>query len=597
MSTAEQPAPSLLGAADPSLAAIAQRMVDKQQGIQLVDIDGTQKYLAFVPLQEANWSVALVIPRDNIEAQLRPLNLMAIVVAGLTVTMIVVLWQVQSFEQAQLRKSKLAADVAKEAADAANRAKSQFLANMSHELRTPLNAILGFTQLLIRNTPSDSETSELAIIQRSGEHLLELVNDVLEMSKIEAGRVTLNETSFDLYLLLDTLEEMLQFRAESKGLQLIFNCSPDVPQYIRTDERKLRQVLLNLLGNAIKFTQTGRVILRVRSNSSPISPSAHPLTLYFDVEDTGPGIATDEIQQLFEAFFQTKIGQNSQQGTGLGLAISQQFVRLMGGEITVDSVVNQGTTFAFDIQVGLGDPAEIQVQQPARRVIGLAPNQPQYRILVADDRWVNRHLLLRLLEPIGFEVRDAENGQQAIALWEEWHPHLIWMDMRMPVMDGYEATRYIKSHLQGQATVIIAITASAFDEERAIVLSAGCNDFVRKPIWEETVFEKIAQYLGVRYLYEETDPADRQNAGIRVVNSRMNQVTSVLLSPASLQVMPASWTAQLHQAAMQLDEQQIFSLIAAIPPEHADIANALTDLVNRVRFDTIVDLSQPVGSP
>jgi GAF domain-containing protein/CheY-like chemotaxis protein len=517
---------------------------------------------------------------------------------------------------------------AKEAADAANRAKSEFLANMSHELRTPLNAILGFAQVMTRDsTLTPTQQEYLGIIARSGEHLLTLLNDVLEMSKIEAGRITLNETSFDLYRLLKSLEEMLQLKAASKGLQLIFNCNSDVPQYVRTDESKLRQVLINLLGNAIKFTGEGSVTLHVETlhatslhgtsvnqcvgagftdnvtqetdnltkpallgerNINPQSRIPNPQSLItFEVEDTGPGIAPAELDTLFEAFIQTETGRKSQEGTGLGLPISQQFVQLMGGTIAVSSVLGQGTTFRFTIKVNPAQAADIEIQQ-SKRAIGLAPNQPTYRILIADDKWESRVLLVNLIAPMGFEVQEAENGQQAVERWQSWQPHLIWMDMRMPVMDGYEATRRIRQSLQGQATVIIALTASVFDKQRSVVLSAGCDDFVSKPFQEEVIFEKMAQHLGVRYLYAEAEPLS---------------LTSPDTSPAPLQEtalqktlaqMPIEWLAQLHKAALSAREKVIIQLIAQIPEEQLSLAQTLTQWVNTLCFDRIVDLTQPL---
>ena len=479
-----------------------------------------------------------------------------------------------------------------EEAEAANRAKSEFLANMSHELRTPLNAILGFTQLMARHPSiSSSQLENLEIISRSGEHLLTLINDVLSMAKIEAGRTILNENSFDLYDLLNSLEEMLRLKAESKNLQLIFERSPEVPQYVQADESKLRQVLINLLGNAIKFTQTGNVMLRIVNCQESLVISKQKqqmtldqgqITLYFEVEDTGPGIALAQLEKLFKPFVQMEAGLKSHEGTGLGLTISRQFVRLMGGEIAVRSAVGRGTIFSFDIQVKPAVMLEVQTRQHYRRVIGLAPDQPQYRILVVEDKWENRQLLVKLLRSIGFQVGEAENGQQAVALWESWQPQLIWMDMRMPVMNGYEATRQIKAHLKGHATIIIALTASAFDEERAVILSAGCNDFVRKPLREEVIWEKMAQYLGVRYVYED---------GESVKDEKMS--SDFILEHASLQVMPPEWVVQLHMAALRTDEKQIFSLLNQIPQEFAPLANALTDLVNNFRIDRIIDLTQP----
>jgi len=488
------------------------------------------------------------------------------------------------------KRTQAALQHAKEAAEAANRTKSEFLANMSHELRTPLNAILGFTQLMQQSSYLENPENEyLQIINRSGEHLLNLINDVLEMSKIEAGRTSLNLTDFDLYYLLHSLEDMLRLKAQSKGLQLLFDLAPDVPQYIQTDEGKLRQVLINLLGNAIKFTAAGVVRLRVTAQ-----PGSSNLTLCFLVEDTGPGIDPDEVELLFEPFVQKRSTPGTHEGTGLGLPISRKFVQLMGGDISVKSLPDQGTLVHFEIQVGLalapiyGSPALAEQE----KIVGLVPKQPSYRFLVVEDNLENRHLLVKLLRVFNFDVQEASNGQEAVTLWQSWFPDLIWMDMRMPVMDGYEATRQIRMAERQRMpsstappTKIIALTASAFQEDRLRVLEAGCDDFVSKPYRQEVILQKISDHLGIQYVYtrELKQPISEGSEG---------RASPMLPLELPLAELPEDWLEQMQRAAIKGSDQQLLQLIQQIPSTYICLIQKLTDWVNDFQFTQLLNFIQ-----
>jgi PAS domain S-box-containing protein len=461
----------------------------------------------------------------------------------------------------------------------ANRAKSVFLANMSHEIRTPMNAILGFSQLMLRDHDLTAQQCQyLGTINRSGEHLLALINDILEMSKIEAGRTTVNPSTFDLPVLLRDLEMMFRVRTDEKKLTFSMEMIGHVPRFIVADINKLRQVFINVLGNAVKFTEQGGIDLRVRADHEGASGPV----LQVEIEDTGPGISPEEQDKLFRHFEQTTTGRQAGTGTGLGLAISQEFVRLMGGAITVTSQVGRGSVFVIQLPLVEGEAQAAQAKDRPRRVLRLQPGQAVCRVLIADDVEDNRQLLAQLLASVGFEIRLATNGAEAVLEFERWRPHLILMDFRMPVMDGREAIRQIRALPGGKEPKVIAVTASAMDENRQDLMAIGADDFIGKPYREVELFQKIHSHTGVEFVYAE-DP------------TATGQEESGNLTPESLKGWPQDLLQRMREAVITADLDQLLAEIQEAEASDPRIAQGLRRLAEGFQYQKLLDLLSTEG--
>ena len=414
--------------------------------------------------------------------------------------------------------------VAKTAAEQANAAKGIFLASMSHEIRTPLNAVLGYAQLLMRDRSlGATQHQAVTVINRSGEHLLQLINDILELSRLEAGHGPVVLADFDLQMMLDHLHSLFLQRARDKGLQVRVALPTEIPRYLYGDERRLRQILTNLIGNAVKFTEAGEIEVGVVASGGRIQ---------FMVRDTGSGIAPTEISKLFTPFVQTTSGQRRRDGTGLGLAISQGFARQLGGNIAVSSVLDVGTTFTVDLPLreAIGSPITESQRQPGILMDGQRPP----KLLVVVDHADSRALLVDLLRAAGCEVEAVADGAAAVTACRQAKPDLVWMDIDLPIMDGLSAAQAIRA-LPGPPPVIIALTAASFPEDQARILAGGCDEVAHKPFQAEALFRIMERRLHLRFKWQSAADVRRQSSApskivltAELVRERFGQLPSAM---------------------------------------------------------------------
>jgi PAS domain S-box-containing protein len=515
---------------------------------------------------------------------------------------------VTTCEDITARKQAEADRLARAAAEQANQAKSKFLANMSHELRTPLNAILGYTQILQpASNLTDSQVEALKTIHSSGEHLLSMITEILDLAKIEAGRMELQVSEVHLPHFLKSIGDMIRIRAEQKGIAFVYQSDQDLPVGVRADEKRLREVLINLLGNAIKFTEKGRVIFRVGVN-----PRVHPAEgkhtgiapthiIRFEVEDTGVGIAPEQVKDLFLPFHQVGEARYTAEGTGLGLAISHKLVELMGGALQVKSTPGQGSVFWFDVcfpEV----PGFVPYTKPSTpKIVGYQGKRRT--VLVVDDHQENRAVLLEMLLPLGFNVTEAENGQECLEKWNKLTPEVILLDLKMPEMDGFEVARRIRNMECGMRnedtselqtpnsklrtpnsairTVLIAVSASAFEETRKRSLEAGCDDFLAKPVHLEALLELLQRHLRLEWIY----------------GGDAEEKPEVDVSPQSLSMSMTSLPPQARDALLQQAVRgnikgilEQLNTIESFGDQFLPLVTKLRTLAKGFEVDTIVEL-------